>query len=279
MKKLFKIVPYLVIAILVGVTAVSAGSLTPPGSVANTMYTLTDIFNLSTGTTTTEGTGTISATPATIEATGKTLTEVYEAIEGEIDNLSAGVIATGTSAFGIDGTLSAGGGLPKTGQTTCWDATGASVACAGTGQDGDYQAGLPTTGARYVDNGDGTISDNATGLMWKKCSEGQSDATCSTGFTTAMNWTTALSTCEADTTAGHTDWRLPNKFELDSIVDIQTYTPAIDATFFPNTEQSYYWSSSSVDVGPTWAWQVDFSYGESTSSAKNSIFFRTRCVR
>lgn len=73
--------------------------------------------------------------------------------------------------------------VAKTGQTQCWDAGGAVIACAGTGQDGQYQAGIepavaaifgtgydtpPWTGVRFVDNGDGTVTDNLTALVWLK---------------------------------------------------------------------------------------------------------------
>src|SRR5207249_5145188 len=57
--------------------------------------------------------------------------------------------------------------FPATGQTTCWDSSGNVIPCAGTGQDGDLQKGAPLS---YTDNGDGTITDNNTGLMWEKLS-------------------------------------------------------------------------------------------------------------
>src|SRR5713226_3197712 len=57
------------------------------------------------------------------------------------------------------------GGFPATGQTTCWDANDVVIPCAGTGEDGDIRAGAPLA---YADNGDGTITDLNTGLMWEK---------------------------------------------------------------------------------------------------------------
>ena len=72
MKKILKFVPFLVIAVLVGVTIAYAGSLTPPGAVEDTMYSLEDIYNLASDTTTTEGSGEIPATPGSVSATGKT---------------------------------------------------------------------------------------------------------------------------------------------------------------------------------------------------------------
>ncbi len=58
--------------------------------------------------------------------------------------------------------------FPATGQTTCYTSGGAVTPCAGTGQDGDVQAGATLS---YTDNGDGTITDNNTGLMWEKKSD------------------------------------------------------------------------------------------------------------
>src|SRR5205814_55397 len=58
--------------------------------------------------------------------------------------------------------------LPATGQTTCWDGSGNVIGCAGTGQDGELRRGAPLS---YTDNGDGTITDNNTGLVWEKQSQ------------------------------------------------------------------------------------------------------------
>src|SRR5437867_7436106 len=57
--------------------------------------------------------------------------------------------------------------LLATGQTTCWDSNGNVIPCAGTGQDGELRKGAPLA---YVDNGDGTITDVNTGLMWEQLS-------------------------------------------------------------------------------------------------------------
>src|SRR2546423_12445159 len=58
--------------------------------------------------------------------------------------------------------------LPKTGQKECYDVKGKVVSCKGTGQDGDYQAGVPLPEPRFTDNQNGTITDNFTGLIWLK---------------------------------------------------------------------------------------------------------------
>lgn len=143
---------------------------------------------------------------------------------------------------------SATGALPATGQTRCYDAGGNQIACdSGTcpGQDGFYQAGCSTEG-RFVDNGDGTITDTCTGLMWQQ-------------HVTPFVWCEALAYCEGLELAGHSDWRLPNVRELQSIVDYQRSNPAIDPLFGP--EAWRYWSSTSVVVNPHEAWYVNFDDG------------------
>ena len=60
-------------------------------------------------------------------------------------------------------TLAAATRFPATGQTTCWNGSGVAIPCAGTGQDGDTRAGATLS---YTDNGDGTITDNNTKLVW-----------------------------------------------------------------------------------------------------------------
>lgn len=279
-KKILQISLYVLIAFIIGafVRTTFAGSLTPTSAPASTMYTLDGIYNKLIDNTTSQAEGSASfTTPGSVSATFHSLKQIYESIP----TLDATKIKSGTTYMGVAGTLVAGqAGLPKTGQTGCWDASGGSIPCAGTGQDGQYQKGLPTSGARFVDNTDNTISDNATGLMWKKCGEGQSGSDCSGGSATTPDWTTALSTCEADTTAGHTDWRLPNRNELLSIVSLATVNPAIDTSFFPNTQSDFYWSSSTYQ-GPgseSLAWNVAFDYGGVDANSKG-IGYYVRCVR
>src|SRR5207245_11724451 len=57
--------------------------------------------------------------------------------------------------------------FPATGQMTCWDTNGNVIPCAGTGQDGDLRKGAPLS---YTDNGNGTVTDNNTGLVWEQLS-------------------------------------------------------------------------------------------------------------
>ena len=75
-------------------------------------------------------------------------------------------------------TVSATFKLPDTGQTKCYRAVDPydEIPCAGTGQDGAYNINPMS----YTDNGNGTVTDNNTGLIWQKCGVGQNnDSACS----------------------------------------------------------------------------------------------------
>jgi len=98
-----------------------------------------------------------------------------------------------------------------------------------------------------------------------------------------MPWDSALNYCEGLSLAGHSDWRLPNIKELDSITDDSRYGPAIDIAFFPNENPScVYWSSTSyVHSLPGYAWYVAFYDGSTGEDGKNNTFANhyVRCVR
>jgi hypothetical protein len=114
----------------------------------------------------------------------------------------------------------------------------------------------------FVDHGDGTVTDTATGLMWQKCSYGQtwSNGQC-TGSATTLTWQQALEAAETLTWPqnGYTDWRLPNRNELHSLVDFSRYDPAIDPVFA--SVSSVYWSSTANAYVTDFAWRVGFNVG------------------
>ena len=60
---------------------------------------------------------------------------------------------------------------------------------------------------------------------------------------------------------GHSDWRLPTRLELESILDLTKYNPAIDTSVFPGTKSDWHWSASPVAAYPGCAWLVSFNYG------------------
>ena len=107
----------------------------------------------------------------------------------------------------------------------------------------------------FVDNGDGTITDNATGLMWAQDDSGA-----------GLDWESALAYADSSSYAGYDDWRVPNIKELQSIVDYSGVYPAIDQTYFNITdEDAYFLSSTSAYFSPNtpgyyYAWYVAFGY-------------------
>ncbi|NDY57502.1 DUF1566 domain-containing protein [Desulfovibrio sulfodismutans] len=122
--------------------------------------------------------------------------------------------------------------------------------------------------AAITDNGDGTLTDAANALVWEQSASAA-----------GMTWKQALASCEARTTAGRTDWRLPNIRELQSIADYSRGAPAMDPLF---TEPSYgasYWSGSTYaeDVGYAWYW-VGYS-GQTHMKLKTDSSVFVRCVR
>ncbi len=112
----------------------------------------------------------------------------------------------------------------------------------------------------FIDNKDGTVTHKTTGLTWMRCSLGQEwvSSTCSgpLGF-----YSYDQSAALTHTFAGHSDWRVPNIAELQTIVERESTHPAINSTIFPSTPKYSFWSSSHY-AGVAWrAWFVDFSYG------------------
>ncbi|MEW6039998.1 MAG: DUF1566 domain-containing protein [Elusimicrobiota bacterium] len=148
--------------------------------------------------------------------------------------------------------------LPDTGQTGSYTTT--------FGEDNDYQSAASQPS--YTDNGDGTITDNRTGLMWVK--DGNS-AGCNNGGT--LTWESALTFCEGLSYAGYSDWRLPNRRELMSIVDYGTYNPSINTTYFLNTQSNWYWTSTTYVPDTSYAWGVYFTNGYVGYSVRTNVVY------
>ena len=140
----------------------------------------------------------------------------------------------------------------------------------------DIPASAPDS--RYTDNGDGTVTDKTTGLIWKQCAEGRSGADCLTGSATGFTWQQALQHAETAVFAGSSAWRLPNIKELASLVEQRCYLPAINSRFFPNTPSNWFWSSSPCAYDSHDAWNVGFTYGDDGDDDKGDANY-VRLVR
>lgn len=137
-------------------------------------------------------------------------------------------------------------------------------------------ASLSSAGLRFSDNGDGTVMDRGSGLVWQKCSCGMNALDCS-GTAATRNWQEALLYCRNLSLAGKS-WRLPSVNELGSIVDYSRRDdPRINSAFFPNTVIGYYWTSTSYIGTRDLAWIIMFIGGISGVPSKSNAYY-VRCV-
>jgi hypothetical protein len=143
-----------------------------------------------------------------------------------------------------------------------------------------------TPDSQLADNGNGTVTDRKTGLMWKKCAEGQTGSNCENGSAAGFTWQGALHQPRMINNgpgfAGYHDWRLPNVKELRSIVEEKCYGPTINLIRFPNTHPySVVWSGSPkgnfLDLS-NFAWVVGFYFGNSVYGERGSSY-QVRLVR
>jgi hypothetical protein len=122
-------------------------------------------------------------------------------------------------------------------------------------------------GGTFKDNGNGTVTDLATGLTWQRQDDNVGRA----------NNGPAAAYCQGLGLA-RGGWRLPTIKELRSIVDDRVYGPAIDTEAFPGTNSSFYWSAAADASDSGNAWLVHFGNGNVSSSNKSNTLY-VRCVR
>jgi hypothetical protein len=235
---------------------------------------------------------TLSPDTVTIEAGYYDTTTLTTLIPG----LAAGNIKSGTTIFGITGTLAAGGGtsygLPKTGQqpdyppSTPWHAGDDASYANPTGSDIGYPRGTASwanyNATRFTTSeigGDKVVTDNATGLMWEQKTAGGSGGLhdSSNYYTWANAFDVFIAGVNAANFAGHNDWRLPNRFELESILDLGRVSPPINPIFV-NTQSDYYASSTTRADSTGYVWYVDFFRGNVNFDYKSGFFY-VRAVR
>lgn len=163
------------------------------------------------------------------------------------------------------------------------------------------QLGLIKIG-KYIDCNDGIVTDTETGLMWMRCSLGQTwtGGTC-TGEASKYKWNTAENLTA--NFAGFSDWRTPSIKELNTLVycsngyvikykkdgfkntgncsqggENNYQRPTINQDAFPNTPASDFWSSSPHSSFSSNAWQLEFYNGHNGYLSKTNAF-RVRLVR
>ncbi len=137
----------------------------------------------------------------------------------------------------------------------------------------DVANGAPNAES-YTNNGDGTVTDNVTGLMWQRATPAGE-----------LTQTQAISSCTSLNLAGHNDWRLPSTIELLSIVDYTQSQPAIDGVIFPSTPPQVFVAatpvaSASASFGSSMCsvWVVSFNDGSTDCISATGAGY-VRCVR
>jgi hypothetical protein len=151
--------------------------------------------------------------------------------------------------------------LPDTGQTGDYTTT--------FGEDADYTVNAPS----YTNNGNGTITDNVTGLMWQQTDGGEMTVESAATYVTALRL------------GGYSDWRLPTTHEGFSILNHQNNNPAVNTTYFTATAAEYWWSSDKQVGDATKIWCTNAGGGVGnhpkleTVSAGGVKKFHIRAVR
>ncbi len=239
-----------VIALSFSVGRLSAGSPEPPGgpnAAAAQMHTLEQIYQRINNGGTAAPAMTGFTEPNTPPGTGTmhTLEDIYTRL--------------GTSAH-----------VPRTTAGLC--------PCGYPGDDSELRRGVLWPNPRFTDNGNGTVTDNLTGLIWLK------DANCfglQTWFQ-ALTLSNALANGQCSLTDGSVagDWRLANLRELLSLIDYNYYFPAVPPGHpFLNVQtqtpqQGRYWSSNVVSNNALNAWDIDFDIGTvNRNQAKTTPYF------
>lgn len=219
-------------------------------------------------------------------------------VEGDADLIPEN-IKQGVSVFGVTGTATGGGasyaaGVEKTGQTQCYKYEGSSwvidTDCATNtpaNQDGKLRKGVAWPNPRFTKNGNGTVTDNLTGLIWLE------NANCfgTQTWVNAMGSANGLATgsCGLTDSSAAGDWRLPNVKELQSLIDYAYAYPALSNTAgtgqwtagdpFTNVQSNYYWSSSSYVSYPAYAWLVYVDDGNGVSYDGRTLTYNVWPVR
>ena len=262
-KQISLVVVALVVALLALVTTLTvwAGDPDSPGgptSDAAKMYTLEDIYDrLDTGAATAAITFTEPITGP--EGTMHTLNEIYDLVGERAP-------------------------VPKTGQTICYDASGSTINCEDTGQDGDLEKGVTWPNPRFTDNTDGTVTDTLTGLIWLKDAACMGSGTWSDALTQVGSLNSGANFHCGNYTAGtFSDWRLPNVREMQSLVHYGFFNPAVPDTAgtgqwlegdpFTGVQSSFYWSSTTFANYSDVAWRVNLYYGRVDDGGKAGTFY------
>ena len=157
-------------------------------------------------------------------------------------------------------------GFLQTGQVTCHDTAGHEIPCPGTGQDAEFRKGIPWPESRFEEK-DRTILDLLTGLVWtQKANLAELPVT----WQESLDYIASLNSKKA---FGYSDWRLPNRRELRSLISHQTRKPALTGGHpFLDVFPGWYWTSTTAAIDPSYAWYVHMEGGRMFYGGKEQSF-------
>jgi hypothetical protein len=155
--------------------------------------------------------------------------------------------------------------LPKTGQSACYDTAGEEILCTGTGQDGELRRGIEWPTPRFSENSNETVTDNLTGLIWVKYANliAIRDPSFGSSSDGRVMWPNAIdyvNRLNNEAYLGYSDWRLPNRNELVSLINYAESNPTVwlNSQGFSNAQQ-HYWSSSTLANTTSNAWNASIA--------------------
>lgn len=256
MKKYLEKSIYIIIALLVGITAVYAGSLTPPGSPQKTMKSLSDLYELiDTGSNTPSDD---FDTPETISSTMYSLGAIYDLMVDKIEEIDSATILTGTTIFGVEGEATAGTPAP-----TFASSYQTTYSCEALALDPEQPAVTLRTICE-LHTGDG-------------CSWGPEN-NCLGGEVTPgsyMTWYAGVASCSVKSDEGSTDWRLPTYTEL-----VGHYLDNNDKGGAPTgfVGGNGYWATTVLPNSTHYAYGVNMGNGNADSNDKSIPSFFVHCA-
>jgi hypothetical protein len=152
--------------------------------------------------------------------------------------------------------------LPRTGQRSCFDQEGAVIDHGGTGQDGELQAGAVWPDPRFADNGDGTVTDRLTGLMWLQDGGCLGKLTWQGAMDVEAGGGTAQQRAACQGLAAYGDWQVPEIGQIEMLLHAEEKNAAswLNKHRFKNVQAAGYWSRT-TGPNPYRAWSLHWEDG------------------
>ncbi len=156
----------------------------------------------------------------------------------------------------------------KTGLKSCFDQHGQRISCTGTGQDAEYLVGDALPEPRFVFADHGLVRDEYTQLFWPA----ETDV-----FDFPLSWPESLQAIvqlNQKRYLGRSDWRMPNRKELRTLIDHGRKNPALSRNdHFSGLRYSWYWTSTTSAMFPEYAWYIHLAGGRMFWGKKTQLAF------